>query len=82
MLPSILHTLEGAGEFSETIVFCALVKNEKNLPGPAEILKAFEGFPFATGKALTELMLTQCGHSLPRPGSLLGREQSSVCYFG
>jgi hypothetical protein len=49
-MPKILCTLEGAGEFSETIVFCALVKNEKNLPALAEILKAFEGLPSPLGK--------------------------------
>ena len=49
-MPSKLYTLEGAWEFSETIVFCAPVKNENNLPRLAEILKAFEGFPSPLGK--------------------------------
>lgn len=51
-MPNILSTLEGAFGFSETMVFCGLVKNEKNLPGPAEILKAFTGFPLPLGKTM------------------------------
>lgn len=39
VMPNILSTLEGAFGFSETMVFCGLVKNEKNLPGLAENIK-------------------------------------------
>lgn len=59
-MPSLSYTLEGVCEFLETIVFCALVKNENNLPRLAEILKAF-------GKAMPDLIMKQCGHFLPRP---------------
>lgn len=50
VMPNILYTLEGASEFSKTIVFCALVKNRNNLPRLAEILKASEGLPSPLAK--------------------------------